>query len=321
MKGSLSVSILSYLDSLKSFPILSSNKFSWLLICSSTPLLIGSSALVSIAAPPEIAQVIAGGTINRPNLKSGSQGESVSELQAALKLLGFYTGPVDGIYQENTVSAVSRFKQAAGLTADGVVDNITWQRLFPNTPIVSLETSTPKSTPATAASLTVPSQSRNISRVMKPSPEPRPAQPRQTTTQREPRTTSTRTTSPRTTPTPTAASRNTPNRNTPNRNTPTPTRQTQTTPSRTTPTAERNPSLQYTQQGMPILRLGNRGAEVVKLQERLQKLGFLSGSIDGDFGATTEAAVKAVQTRYGLEPDGVVGGATWDLLLQPPKRR
>ena len=278
MKGSLSVSILSYLDSLKLLRLLSSSKFSWLLLCSSTPLLIGSSALVSIAAPQEIAQVIAGGTINRPTLKSGSQGESVSELQAALKLLGFYTGPVDGIYQENTVSAVSRFKQAAGLTPDGVVDNTTWQRLFPSGPTVSSDISTPKRTPNTAASLTVSSQSRKISQIIKPNPEPKPAQPRQTT----------------------------------------PTR---TTPTRTTPTSERNPSLQYTPEGLPILRLGTRGAEVVKLQERLQKLGFLSGSIDGDFGATTEAAVKAAQTRYGLEPDGIVGGGTWDLLLKPPKRR
>jgi peptidoglycan hydrolase-like protein with peptidoglycan-binding domain len=72
---------------------------------------------------------------------------------------------------------------------------------------------------------------------------------------------------------------------------------------------------------LPILRLGNRGTEVVKLQQQLQKLGFLSGSIDGDFGATTEAAVKAAQTRYGLEPDGVVGGSTWDFLLQQSKRQ
>ena len=297
MKGSLSVSILSHLNTLKSFS-LGSKPLSWLLLLSSTPVFISTSAIVSIAAPEEIAQVIAGGTINRPTLKSGSQGESVSELQAALKLLGFYTGPVDGIYQENTVSAVSRFKQAAGLTPDGVVDNITWQRLFPSGPIVSSGVSPANSTPMTAAPLTVPTQSRNnssrnISQVLRPIPEPKPAQPRQANIPRQ-----TRTTSPLTTPT----------RNTPTRNTP-------------IISPERNPSLQYTQEGLPILRLGNRGAEVVKLQQQLQKLGFLSGSIDGDFGATTEAAVKAAQTRYGLEPDGVVGGSTWDFLLQQSKRQ
>jgi peptidoglycan hydrolase-like protein with peptidoglycan-binding domain len=59
-----------------------------------------------------------------------------------------------------------------------------------------------------------------------------------------------------------------------------------------------------------------RNAEVRKLQERLKQLGFLSGSVDGDFGPMTEAAVKAAQSRYGLEVDGVVGGATWEALLR-----
>ena len=67
---------------------------------------------------------------------------------------------------------------------------------------------------------------------------------------------------------------------------------------------------------MPILHVGMRGSEVVKLQERLKRLGFLSGDADGDFGASTEAAVKAAQQRYGLEADGVAGGATWDVLMR-----
>jgi peptidoglycan hydrolase-like protein with peptidoglycan-binding domain len=59
-----------------------------------------------------------------------------------------------------------------------------------------------------------------------------------------------------------------------------------------------------------------RGSEVVKLQERLKRLGFLDGNADGDFGASTEAAVKAAQQRYGLEADGIAGGATWDVLTR-----
>jgi peptidoglycan hydrolase-like protein with peptidoglycan-binding domain len=56
-----------------------------------------------------------------------------------------------------------------------------------------------------------------------------------------------------------------------------------------------------------------RGSQVVKLQEKLSNLGFLK-SVDGDFGPVTLEAVKAFQKRNGLEPDGVVGGATWQLL-------
>ena len=70
----------------------------------------------------------------RPILKSGSQGVAVSELQAALKLLGYYNGSVDGTYSDSTAIAVSRFQQAAGLNVDGIVGTATWERLFPLTP-------------------------------------------------------------------------------------------------------------------------------------------------------------------------------------------
>ncbi|MDZ7957190.1 MAG: peptidoglycan-binding protein [Aulosira sp. DedQUE10] len=284
MKGSLSLSILSYLDSLKSFRFLSSNKFDWLLLFSSVPVLIAASAVVTIAAPQKISQATPGVNINRPTLNIGSQGERVSELQAALKLLGFYTGNVDGIYSTNTATAVSRFKQAAGLNPDGIVDTVTWQRLFPNQAITASTATSPQPTPkSTPALIAAPANNpnRNV-----PKPEPKPAQPRQNTTPKPQRT---------------------PSRQPTTRTTPTPTTQ--------IPRFERTPGIQYTTEGLPILRLGNRGSEVGKLQEVLKKLGFLNSGIDGDFGPTTEAAVKAAQSRYRLEPDGVAGGGTWDVLL------
>ncbi|MGK7924808.1 MAG: peptidoglycan-binding protein [Spirulina sp.] len=74
----------------------------------------------------------------------GSQGDAVRELQAALLLLGFYTGEVDGQYSESTVIAVSRFQEAAKLPVDGIMGNATWNRLFPPSPTrQSGETTTP----------------------------------------------------------------------------------------------------------------------------------------------------------------------------------
>ncbi|BAY09818.1 peptidoglycan-binding domain-containing protein [Calothrix sp. NIES-2098] len=283
MKGSLSISILSYLDSLKSF---STNKFNCLLLSFSVPVFVAASAVVTMAAPQKISQATPGVSINRPNLTIGSQGERVSELQAALKLLGFYTGAVDGNYNSTTASAVSQFKQAAGLKPDGIVDAATWQRLFPNQAIATSTVPQPKPTSTNSKqTVIVPAQAGNNRRIV-PQPEPKPAQPRQTTTPKPQKTSNARPT-------------------------------TRTTQTRTPqiPRFERTPGIQYTTEGLPILRLGNRGSEVGKLQEVLKKLGFLDGDVDGDFGPTTEAAVKAAQSRYGLEADGVAGGGTWEVLL------
>ncbi|MGB5971777.1 MAG: peptidoglycan-binding domain-containing protein, partial [Nodosilinea sp.] len=77
---------------------------------------------------------VSGGRIVRPTLQLGSQGESVRELQSMLILLGYYPGPVSGVYQEDTAVATRRFQTAAGITADGIVGPATWSRLFPTPP-------------------------------------------------------------------------------------------------------------------------------------------------------------------------------------------
>jgi GH25 family lysozyme M1 (1,4-beta-N-acetylmuramidase) len=51
---------------------------------------------------------------------------------------------------------------------------------------------------------------------------------------------------------------------------------------------------------------GAKGSQVKWLQQRLGGL-----TVDGDFGPKTEAAVKALQTRYGLLADGIVGPDTF----------
>lgn len=83
---------------------------------------------------PNAAPTVSGGRIVRPTLRPGNQGESVQELQSVLVLLGYYPGPVSGVYQEGTLTAVKRFQEAAGLSADGIVGPATWNRLFPTPP-------------------------------------------------------------------------------------------------------------------------------------------------------------------------------------------
>lgn len=54
------------------------------------------------------------------------------------------------------------------------------------------------------------------------------------------------------------------------------------------------------------LSRGAEGADVAQLQQLLVDQGFLSGEIDGKFGAATNGAVKAWQRSIGVAPDGVV---------------
>jgi peptidoglycan hydrolase-like protein with peptidoglycan-binding domain len=61
----------------------------------------------------------------------------------------------------------------------------------------------------------------------------------------------------------------------------------------------------------PTLREGSSGEAVRELQLALQEIGEHPGSVDGQFGAHTLAAVKAFQQARGIGVDGVVGPITW----------
>ena len=62
--------------------------------------------------------------------------------------------------------------------------------------------------------------------------------------------------------------------------------------------------------GARVLALGVVGYDVRVLQQILTNLGYSVGTIDGRFGASTEAAVKAFQSAFGITPDGRVGRTT-----------
>ncbi|WP_348247165.1 peptidoglycan-binding domain-containing protein [Leptolyngbya sp. GB1-A1] len=214
---------------------------------------------------------------NRPVLRIGSQGESVTELQAMLKLLGYYKEVVNGSYQQSTADAVSAFQQSIGLDADGVVGSETWNRLLPPSPNASTTASTSPA-PAPAPS---------------PAPSPTPAP------------------TPFPTPSPTPAPIPSPTPTRPTNLPATPPADSGTNAGASSETDSNSTSID-----LPTLRPGMRGSAIERLQERLQALGFYDGEVDGIFGAQTQAAVEAAQRNFGLEPDGVVGPATWGALLR-----
>ena len=80
-----------------------------------------------------------------------------------------------------------------------------------------------------------------------------------------------------------------------------------------------------------ILRIGQNGDLIKKLQEVLAELGYHPGPLDGQFGSLTEDAVEAFQKKSRLYTDGLVGPSTAGALnkalgnpelhldLEPPK--
>lgn len=68
-----------------------------------------------------------------------------------------------------------------------------------------------------------------------------------------------------------------------------------------------------------VLRRGSTGSEVEQVQFWLSELAQFNSAlpnltVDGNFGAATERAVKIFQQEQGLTADGIVGQATWDAL-------
>ena len=62
----------------------------------------------------------------------GSRGDEVKRIQARLKEIGCYQGPVDGDFGGGTASAVKAFQQSKCLSADGCIGPETWALLFDN---------------------------------------------------------------------------------------------------------------------------------------------------------------------------------------------
>jgi len=251
---------------------------------------LGSTA--PIVAQSSVARV------RSSTLSLGSQGAEVVELQSILQLLGFYLGRVDGVFSESTQQGVQRFQQAAGLPITGQMTLGEWNRLLPSA-------GGQPSSPVINPSVINPS----VNPVTNPSVNP-------TANAAEGRT-------PGATPPPTAASFPIPEAASqpPSGSVSPPSPVPESSASEAALEADDatgSANANADSVAFPLLRRNSRGRAVEQLQDRLSALGFYAGTIDGIFGEETEVAVQDFQMEFGLEPDGVVGSATWQALFNTP---
>lgn len=59
-----------------------------------------------------------------------------------------------------------------------------------------------------------------------------------------------------------------------------------------------------------LSQLGSRGTEVRNIQNKLKKLGYYTGTVDGIYGSGTRSAVIKFQKNCGLTADGIAGPKT-----------
>ena len=98
-----------------------------------------------------------------------------------------------------------------------------------------------------------------------------------------------------------------------------------TAPATVSPSAPTSPpptsSSPFQPQPREMLRLGDRGPVVLRLQRDLSRLGFWLGTPDGVFGDETQQAVYALQHAADISADGVVGRVTKAVLERGTRPR
>lgn len=63
-----------------------------------------------------------------------------------------------------------------------------------------------------------------------------------------------------------------------------------------------------------LSKMGSRGEEVRRIQQKLKSMGYYTGSVDGIYGTQTQSAVRRFQRDNGLAVDGIAGPKTLSYL-------
>lgn len=244
-------------------------------------------------------------------ISSGSTGQAVSALQTRLKELGYYKGSVDGICGSGTVSAIRAFQKKVGLSNTGKADATTQAALYADSAPRANATATPKPTatptpiptnrPAVTSAPTFPFTTYTLSSV---------------NLRKGMSTTTTRLlTIPKGAQISVLAVEGGYLKVSYGGKTGYIVSEYAYVPAQYVP-GDPLKEDSDAQQSYPYLQSGSSGKTVALLQEALKELGFYSGSLDGSFGVSTLAAVKAFQKKNGIKQDGIASPEVLKLIFE-----
>ncbi len=252
-------------------------------------------------------------TTDNSVLKSGSSGTAVKQLQDRLKTLGYYTGSVDGAYGAGTAQAVKDFQTVNSLTADGIAGTKTQSVLYGKYAIAkssstsgsstSTGNTNPNTTPSTTANPYTNGKTNLYLRMGSTGDQVRILQNR--LIYLDYLAGSADAVFAETTEAAVVAFQSRNNLTSDGVAGP-------ATLEKLYSSSARKASSVVAYLGS--LRQGMNGDGVRALQSKLKTLNYYSGSIDGDYGENTFAAVVEFQTVNGLTADGIAGKATLNLL-------
>lgn len=262
--------------------------------------LFGATAMdASVQITPTPAPTLAPPT---KTLRRGDKDEEVKSLQQRLKDLGYYTGKITGTYNEGTEEAIKAFQKKSGLDVDGVCGNVTRAVLYGVNAIYAVPTAMPINSPAPATSY-APITKENVI-IIRSGSTGEIVKRLQTRLQELGYYTSRQDGVYLTDDIEAVRAFQKANG-----------LKVDGKAGYETQTALYSDSAVRGNAGsttptVTSLRYGSEGADVVTLQNRLIKLGYLRGTADGKFGRDTKSALIAFQKANGLKTDGVAGTNT-----------
>ena len=259
----------------------------------------GKAATVKTVAPIEGAVI-----------SSGSKGEAVSKLQTRLKELGYYTGSVDGTAGSGTISAIKAFQKKNGLTQSGKADAATQALLYSAAALGAKATATPKAAPTPtpiptnapiSSAATFPFTTYTTSSV---------------NLRKAANTSSTRLlTIPKGAEISVLAISGDYLNVSYNGKTGYIVSEYAVVPSQYAPGKALAADAEA-EQNYAYLQSGSMGKNVTVLQEALKELEFYSGTVNGSYGTSTVAAVKAFQKKNSIKQDGIATPEVQKLIFE-----